>query len=235
MRFLMRALILIMFVSLNLAAFAQQTGEDKAGNWLMYFGTTKLSDRFSLHSELQVRLYEPFSNFNQLLPRIGLNYHFSPDAMGTAGYAYIQTESFEKGALETTASEHRLWEQFVLRNRVNRVLFEHRYRLEQRWITANDVSRYADRARYRLMVTIPLSNRELVPRTFFAALYDEIFLNISDSPFDQNRLYLALGYKASQSISVQTGYLRHRLGALNFDRLQFAVFWNTDLSKNNAE
>ena len=37
----------------------------------------------------------------------------------------------------------------------------------------------------------------------------------------------ALGFKINKSINVQAGYLRHRSGDLNLNRLQVAVFLNT--------
>jgi len=214
---------------------AQETGEDKLGNWLMYFGTSKLSDRYSLHTEVQLRLFEPINNFNQLLPRIGINYHITPSAWATLGYAWIPTESYEKGANLKSSTENRIWEQFLLRNKVGRFAFEHRYRLEQRWISSEGTDTYLDRIRYRLMISVPLSNKEMLPGTWFAAVYDELFMNITDNPFDQNRLYLALGYKLSDALSFQSGYLYHRLGSLNYNRLQFAVFWNMNWSRQAGE
>lgn len=227
----MRIVLFIACIAISFGGKGQQTGEDKLGNWLMYFGTAKVAEQWSIHSELQVRLYEPLSNFNQLLPRVGLNYHISPEAMATVGYAFVPTESFEKGALKISSNEHRVWEQFVLRNKVGRIAFEHRYRLEQRWISSGGSDRYRDRVRYRLMLTLPINSKTMDKHTFFVALYDEVFLNINNSPFDQNRLYMALGYKLNSAFSVQSGYLRHRLGSLSFDRLQFAIFWNADFSK----
>lgn len=46
-----RSIILLMFL-LPVIGFSQ---EDKTGNWLMYFGTNKISDKFSIHSEVQYR------------------------------------------------------------------------------------------------------------------------------------------------------------------------------------
>lgn len=223
--------LLLCFVLSSSSLFAQQTGEDKLGAWWMYFGTTKISDKLSIHSELQLRMYEPVSTFNQLLPRLGLNYHINGTAMATAGYAYIPTESYEKGAALASSKESRIWEQFILRNTVGKFSFEHRYRLEQRWISSNGTTRYRDRARYRLMVTVPLRKPVMEDKTIFLAVYDELFMNIDNSPFDQNRLYVALGYRLSKLLSFQGGYLRHRLGALSYDRLQFGVFLNNSLVK----
>ena len=229
-------MICIVFISNNVKG---QKIEENLGSWFMYFGTHKLSEKYSLHYETQLRNYKIVSNFNQLLPRVGLNYHIDKNTSLTAGYAFIPTQNiFDLGWDEQIITENRIWEQFILKNVINRVKIRHRYRLEQRWIKKVDVvqisnntsfsefsTSYKNRARYMLSVKFPISKNEESP--LFVSLYDEIFLNISDSPFDQNRLFAALGYQINKQMNFQVGYLRHRSGGLNLNRLQLAVFLNT--------
>jgi len=217
-------LICIVFISNNVKG--QNPEENELGNWLMYFGTHKISEKYSLHYETQLRNYEVISNFNQLLPRVGLNYHIDESSIVTAGYAFIPTQNeFDKGWGKEMVTENRIWEQFILRNSINRVKIRHRYRLEQRWVKAGDITTYKNRARYMLSVKLPISKNEESP--LFISLYDEIFLNISDNPFDQNRLFAALGYQVNKQMNIQLGYLRHRSGGLDLNRLQLALFLNS--------
>ena len=213
----------MVFISNNIKG---QNPEENLGNWFMYFGTHKLSEKYSLHYETQLRNYELVSNFNQLLPRVGLNYHIDKNTSLTAGYAFIPTQNvFDQGWGEEMVTENRIWEQFILKNVVNRVKIRHRYRLEQRWVKLGEETTYKNRARYMLSVKLPISKNEDSP--LFISLYDEIFLNISDNPFDQNRLFAALGYQFNKQMNFQVGYLRHRSGNLKLNRLQLAVFLNT--------
>ncbi|MEL6699266.1 MAG: DUF2490 domain-containing protein [Bacteroidota bacterium] len=223
-----RLLPLILLFTFNQIQ-AQDTGEDLWGNWLMYFGTNRVSDKLSIHTEAQYRLYEFSDNFNQLLLRTGLNYHIADHAMATAGYAFIPTRTFAG----VNSSENRIWQQFILRNKLGPVAFEHRYRLEQRWVQQDGVTTYSDRARYRLFFTIPLNKPKIEPETFFLAFYDEVFINITENPFSQNRLFGAVGYAVNKNLSFQVGYLRNRLGPNNFNRVQFAVFFNPDFRKDD--
>ena len=217
-------LVCIVFISNNVKG--QNPAENELGNWLMYFGTHKISEKYSLHYETQLRNYEIISNFNQLLPRVGLNYHIDESSIVTAGYAFIPTQNeFDKGWGKEMVTENRIWEQFILRNSINRVKIRHRYRLEQRWVKAGDITTYKNRARYMFSVKLPISKNEESP--LFISLYDEIFLNISDNPFDQNRLFAALGYQVNKQMNIQLGYLRHRAGSLDLNRLQLALFLNT--------
>ena len=217
-------LVCIVFISNNVKG--QNPAENELGNWLMYFGTHKISEKYSLHYETQLRNYEIISNFNQLLPRVGLNYHIDESSIVTAGYAFIPTQNeFDKGWGKEMVTENRIWEQFILRNSINRVKIRHRYRLEQRWVKAGDITTYKNRARYMFSVKLPISKNEESP--LFISLYDEIFLNISDNPFDQNRLFAALGFQVNKQMNIQLGYLRHRAGSLDLNRLQLALFLNT--------
>lgn len=213
--------VLLVLIAHNL--FAQE-GEDKLGIWYMYFGMNKISDRFSIHTEAQFRYYEMNDNFNQLLLRTGLNYHINPDAIATIGYAYIETDpSFENIPGQSLLFENRIFEQFILKNKVWKLLFEHRFRFEQRFLHEQDFTDYENRARYRLQITLPLN------KTFFLNFYDEIFLNLQNDPFGQNRLYAALGVVLMENLSVQLGYLKNHFTNTNYDRLQLAVFYNPDL------
>ena len=206
--------------------FLSQTKEDKLGSWWMYFGTHHLNEKYSIHYETQLRHYEVGTNFFQLLPRVGLNYKIDDNSMVTAGYAWIPTQpDLGEGLDGDLVTENRIWQQFILRNKINNIKFRHRYRLEQRWVKQNDVTSYKNRARYMLSAKVPLSKNESSP--LFLFIYDEIFLHIDDNPFNQNRLYGALGYTVNKNMNIQAGYLRHRNGDLNLDRLQLAVFLNT--------
>lgn len=223
-------LLLFLFTINCFLLSAQDTGEDNLGAWYMYFGTNKLSEKWSLHTEAQFRYYEVTGNFNQMLLRTGGNYHISDKAIATLGYAYITTDTnFEEFNGEKNSFEHRIFQQFILKNAVGKFAFEHRYRLEQRFLEQYGISDTQHRARYRLQVTYPLNEN------WFLNFYDEIFINLQDPLFGQNRLYGALGYKVNSDLSLQLGYLKNHFTGRNYDRLQLGVFFNPDLSKMSAQ
>jgi hypothetical protein len=232
----MKRISVLLALFFTISSFAQQIGDDQLGSWHMYFGTNKISEKVSIHSEVQLRYYEQAKNFNQMLLRTGINYHLNPDAIATFGYGYIETDgTFEELSSDLNAIEHRIFEQLILKNKVGQFKFEHRYRLEQRFIHRGDKSdtNYSTsnehRARYRMQVTLPLTD------IFFLNFYDEIFLNLQGNVYGQNRLYAALGLNVTENLSVQAGYLKNHFPTANFDRLQIGVIWNTDLRKKNKE
>ena len=220
----------LLFTNTNFSQSNSILPDDYLGSWLMYFGTHHLNDKYSIHYETQLRNYELTNNFFQLLPRVGLNYKIDDNSMVTAGYAFIPTQTdFDEGWGNNMVTENRVWEQFILRNSIGSIKIRHRYRLEQRWVKNGNNTSYKNRARYMLSFKIPKSKKEDFP--LFLSVYDEIFINISDEPFNQNRLYTALGYQFNTKANVQLGYLKHHNTAAgiiqNLNRLQLAVFLNT--------
>ena len=214
-----------MLILLPVSLLAQEGG---TGNWMMYFGMNKLNEQFSLHTEVQYRNHTITPNeIEQLLLRTGLNYHFSREAFASAGYAYIASYEFESPQKPPESTEHRIWQQFILNNRIGPLKFEHRYRIEQRWVN-ND---FRSRFRYRLMLFIPLNSRQIEAGSLFLGLYDEIFVNGEWDFFDRNRLYGALGYQLNRTSNIQVGLLHQQVNTFGKWYLQFALVFNPDLSK----
>ena len=206
----------------SLIGFSQQDN----GNWLMYFGTNKISEKFSIHSEFQYRNHtiSP-TNIEQLLLRTGLNYHFKPNASATFGYAHIGNHVYESVRKSPETEEHRIWQQLLTTNNIGRVKFEHRYRLEERFAETD----FKIRFRYRLMLFVPLNRPKIETGTMYLGVYDEIFINDKATFFDRNRLYGGLGYQHADNIHFQVGVLRQETQTASKTFLQFGLIFNTDL------
>jgi len=230
MKTLFVTILLSFSISFKISAQQVSDQQDKTGNWLMYFGQNKVSAKLSIHSEIQYRnhTFEPV-NIEQLLLRTGLNFHFAENALATAGYGYIASHDYESEQSSPEKTEHRIWQQLITTNVVGKVKFEHRYRIEQRWIN----NQYRNRLRYRLMVFLPLNTQKIEPGSFYLGIYDEIFLNTEQSFFDRNRLYGSLGYQFNEKVGVQWGILRQRINEFGKWYMQFAVIFNPDFRKDS--
>jgi hypothetical protein len=117
-----------------------------------------------------------------------------------------------------------------MNNLLGRIKFEHRYRIEQRWVDQV----YSNRIRYRLMAFIPLNKPSIQPGTIFIGLSDEIFVNTRESFFDRNRLYGALGYQISKATGLQVGILHQQVRNQDKWYLQLAVVFNPDFRKSDS-
>ena len=217
----------IFLIFLFSVLMVQVKAQNNIGAWYMYFGTNKFSEKWSWHTEAQHRNHDIVPNIEQLLLRTGLNYHYSKNAIFTGGYGYITGHQYDAGLFHPNSTEHRIFQQVIIKQNVSRVGVEHRYRAEQRWVNKSYISRY----RYRVMLTFPLNNKEMTDKTFFLGLYDEIFINGRSDYFGLNRIYGALGYKFNSDLSLQLGILNQ--AKINSDKwyLQFALFYNLNFLK----
>jgi len=139
----------------------------------------------------------------------------------TAGYAFIH--NYRKlGNAEGYLPEHRTWEQFLYNHAVKRLLVTHRLRVEQRFISKAivennelkaDGNMYANRFRYFIRNILPFKKTPVFTKGVFAALQNEVFFNFGDKSavngktFDQNRLYIATGYRFHKSFDLEAGYM----------------------------
>ncbi|WPR71824.1 DUF2490 domain-containing protein [Flavobacterium sp. NG2] len=178
---------------------------EQTNTWLSYNGNHKLTEKWALHTEYQLRRNEGLKNPMQHLIRFGLDYHLNKDVSVTAGWAYIETAAYGEFAEQIPSkfnnhkfNEQRLWEQLAINHKNSgRFFFDSRFRLEQRWSQSftntgtpmsPNFARYDDpeegywklrhRARYRFRVQVPLTSSTMKDNTLFLALADEIMVNV---------------------------------------------------------
>ncbi|QCR24476.1 DUF2490 domain-containing protein [Pontibacter sp. SGAir0037] len=213
--------------------------------WYMYFGDHKLTDKWGIHTEAQLRRHNIVSDPQQFLLRTGVNYNLTNTAMFTLGYGFIETHPYGDFPAAGKFPEHRIYEQLQVKGNIERVGLQHRYRLEQRWIgsAAADTYTYLNRARYMLKATLPLLGTTIDAKEPFLAVYDEIFIgfgnNIQRNIFDQNRAYAAVGFKFNDAATLELGYLNQILQKASgtvFEHnhtLQVSLFYNIDFTGSN--
>ncbi|MGK2860539.1 MAG: DUF2490 domain-containing protein [Chitinophagaceae bacterium] len=203
--------------------------QSQFSGWLASFNTFKTGKKTSIHADIQWRSSDELKHTQTLLLRSGLNFHVSKKITTTAGYAFIHNRRVING-ISGYAPEHRIWEQLVFSHKLKNIFVSHRFRLEQRFISKssiinnelkNDGSFYASRFRYFIRNVLPLQKQEKFTRGFFAALQNEVFLNMGNTAnvnrkiFDQNRAYLAIGYRVNKFVDLETGYLNQYIAGRN--------------------
>lgn len=196
------ALLFFVVIFFQSICFAQQPQ-----SWLIYFGQSKFKDsKFSLHHEVQFRDHTLVGDHNQSLFRVGGQYLFKPYLQGTMGYGFIYSE--QPGSPNLPTNEHRIYQEALFSHPLKRARIKHRLRLEERFIEGRD---FMGRFRYSLFVDVPLTKRDFNAGGAYLALYNEVFLNIDDSQdiktFDRNRMYGGVGYKLTDRLGLQLGYM----------------------------
>jgi hypothetical protein len=243
--------MLLLLYTVPLFVSAQKVISDQTHGWLMYFGNHKLTNKISLHTEYQFRRADGFSDWQQSLTRLGVDYKLKDNVTITAGYGYIVTFPYGDQPIADKFHEHRIWQTLTTTQRIGRLYLNHRYRLEQRWLEnriknntgefESDGYTFRERIRYRFLVNIPISRHDMDPGCVFASLYDEPFIqfgkNFDRNYIDQNRLYAALGYVVNSACNFQLGYLNQYVikgDGLKAERnhtMQVAFTYNFDFRK----
>lgn len=204
------------FTYLSPLAQVQQTG------WAASFSTFGLPGKWSLHLDAQARSTDNVKEVQTLLVRPGVNYHINKNWVASAGYALIRNRR-TIGSLSELLTEHRAWQQLVYNHKWNRVASAYRMRFEQRFLPVvnNNLASLwkeghepAYRMRYFMRHMLPLQKGHVFNEGLFFALQNEVFINtgnksaVNNRSFDQNRLYLALGYRLPNTkIDLEAGYL----------------------------
>lgn len=206
-----------------------QFDEDKLGAWYMYFfDTTFKEGPWGVQGDVQYRNWNLGGDLEQLLLRSGVTYKPKNfNGKFTLGYGHITSGEFGDG--NSTSTESRIYQELLLPHKLGgRFFAKHRFRYEQRFVENQD---FRTRYRYNLFLTVPLNNKELIEKTIYLSLYNELFINgqrdIGDGNrvevFDRNRLYMAMGYVLKKKLKVQLGVMRQSTNSWNKNQLQVSV------------
>ncbi len=192
------------------------------GNWFIYFGNKELNSRWNIHHEIQYRNYNFIGDLEQLLLRTGLGYNLTEGNNNVLlGYGFIHSENYVGSSdVKANVDEHRIFQQFITRHKIARVSVQHRYRFEQRFIEENFRLRY----RYFLSLNLPLTDSEMNDNTLYLSAYNEIFIHGDGVLFDRNRLYGGLGFKCSDNLRFEVGYMNQFLQNFNRDQINLIAF-----------
>lgn len=217
----MKKLILLIIIISPFFSYAQDSG---LGNWMIYIGSKKVNQKLNIHHEVQYRNYNAIGDLEQLLLRTGIGLNLSENNNNLlVGYGYILSHrQVVAPNEEVEINEHRIFQQFVTKQKFGRVNLQHRYRFEQRWVDSD----FKVRFRYFLAFSIPLNKKMMEDKTIYLSAYNEIFINSRNNIFDRNRLYGGIGYKLNKSIRFEIGYMNQFLNNGNRDQVNLITFAN---------
>ncbi|MFT5885302.1 MAG: hypothetical protein ACI9IP_001762 [Arcticibacterium sp.] len=194
------------------------------GNWINYFGNKQINSQWNWHHEAQFRNYDALGDLEQLLLRTGIGRNLTEDNNNLLlGYGFIISENYITDNLEKVGiNEHRIYQQFITKQKLGIVSLQHRYRFEQRFVAGD----FKTRLRYFLSMNVPLTRKEITDNTLYLSAYNEIFINPKNSVFDRNRLYGALGYKFNKQVKVELGYMNQFFKNGGRDQINMNTFVN---------
>ena len=199
--------------------------EKELGNWIGATSALRFSDKWNLFLQGELRTWEMASNLNELLWRGAGHYDFSKKYMGAVGYVRVDTWPYTDGGLRKFY-ENRAYQEFLIRAKWGKAKANHRFRLEQRWITSDEFgTEYSNRVRYMLAYTHPLNSDTMTPGTNFIQVFDEVFVDFdkggywfnlegAEAGLNQNRLYVGFGRQVAALSNIRLGLLWQGCAAL---------------------
>ncbi|MEO7997978.1 MAG: DUF2490 domain-containing protein [Gemmatimonadaceae bacterium] len=195
---------------------------DQPAAWLAFSGANPISDKWRLLSDVQIRQYGAGRQPMQRFFKLGLLRVLTPGVRAGAGYMLAHTsppEEFVPTVVRFT--EHRMFEQFDMNAATGRFAWNHRYRLEQRWLERLGTSgadsathlgwNYSNRFRYMARVTTSRGGGAPKNGKPYITAYNELFVSfgriVRYNVFDQNRAFAGVGYQWSPKLRAELGYL----------------------------
>lgn len=222
---ILKSLALIIFTLGTAKSFAQKSD---LGAWYMYFGNNKISKKLNFHNEIQYRNFDGIGDLEQLLIRTGIGYDLTENNNNVLlGYGFILSQPYVNGEKKENI-EHRIFQQYITKQKFGRFYLQHRYRLEERFLQDD----FRMRFRYLLGLNVPINNKEMLPKTFYGSVYNEIFLNLNSPTFDRNRVYGALGYVINKNLRIEAGYMNQIQENRNRGQVQIGFYNNIPFNKN---
>jgi hypothetical protein len=242
--FFFTGLVFFGLMGISPAQVSEKHIEVREQFWVGYFNQTRFTDQFGFWLDVHYRRTDDFADRSfQFLFRPALIYFIKDNLRANLGYALVK--HFPEEGRSTTRTEHRAWQQIWWNQKYKGLSTLQWLRFEQRFNekVINDVKmdghNYTFRARYNISFFVPLKGKEITAKTPFVAAMDEVFLNFGDkvvyNTFDQNRLFVGMGYQFTSHLNAQLGYMNvYQQEAsdsryLSTHAIRFFVFHSLDL------
>lgn len=241
-----RSLLVLFFLASVYAQAQEKEVEYLEQTWFAYFNQTRLTEKSGVWADVHLRWTGNFvDNLGVSIARLGYTYYITNQVRATVGYAYATQYGLTPDAPDIP--EHRPWQQIQWTEKKSWFTMAQYIRLEERFrrvvedgeLTSDYSFNY--RIRYNMAFSIPLKGKELVAKTPFLFINDELHINlgeeITNNYFDQNRFFVGLGYQFTSSLNAQLGYMKvfqqlpQPSTFRNIDAIRLFVFHNLDFRK----
>jgi hypothetical protein len=197
--FIVTACLLVVY------SFSEAQSDHTLGAWHVVYVKGNISPKLSFMGEGNLRTYNYDFKFDYLEVKGGIYYALVKNLWCLAGAGIINL--YPPGGFlkpPATQKEFRTWFELFYIHSSGRFYFDHRFRIEQRFIPEN----YKNRIKYRFGFRVPINKRRIEEGSAYIAVNDELYIPQYGPPIEKNRIYAGAGYKISKSTTFQVGYAR---------------------------
>jgi hypothetical protein len=184
---------------------------ENAQFWISTNNVFRISERWALLNDIHIRRTDFVAEPNFYFLRVGAQYYIKPNLRVAGGYAHLWLTT--QGNWDRFQNENRIYQQFSISQRFEKLNALFRLRTEQRFFnnvvdgTSLNDDFFVNRVRFLVSVGIPFKEGG---KTQFM-LADEIHLNFGEevvfNTFNQNRLTVGIKHKINNHWSFDTGYM----------------------------
>ena len=188
---------------------------------LASFNSFKINEKWSVHFDSQLRSTDDMEYLQSILLRPGVNYRLNKKVTLSGGLAYIPNRRTINN-ITGFVPEKLLWQQLSYAYKIHSILVNNRFRFEERslpiaTVNNNNLKVYSHnsnfRLRYLIRNLIPFKKELIFNKGLFMAIQNEVFINTgkkssgNGKTFDQNRAYGGLGYRVTDKLDIEAGYM----------------------------
>ena len=214
--------------------------------WTRYYNQLTLDNKWSIHTEIDNRIFFKPSKQNLYVLRINGRYKINSQIEIGLGFAYFSVATQDpKNNSNFAIPEYRGLQDISWKQEYNKFILLQRFQVEERFFHNADKlnllsgTTFNWRFRYRIQGEFNFFKKE---NQFLKAIaYDELMINtgknIIKNTFDQNRIYGALQLGVNKNIALELGYLnsfQQRSSGkdyFNRDIIRFTIFHKISLKK----
>ncbi len=218
--------------------------------WVSYFNQSRLSKKWGIWDELQVKTHDHFTNqLSNTEATIGGIYYLNNNIKLVDGYTLVTIYPTEGKTMNSF--EHRSWQIIQVTTLKPKIKFTQWLRLEERFksqiINNNTLGTGYDfsfRTRYNIFMQIPLGKKKYAPGHFSILTANEIFLNLGGNTptniFDQDRFFIGTFYHVNKHDNLQIGFTKvyqqmaNKSNFKSLDVIKLTYFNNLDFSTKKA-
>jgi hypothetical protein len=239
-------LLLVCFAS---RAQTEKNVDHQSLLWTRYYNQLTLTNKWSLHTEFDNRVFLKPTEENLYVLRLQGRYKINPEFEVGAGFAYFSVATQNPDVtFDFNVPEYRTQQDITWKHDIESVTLNQRFQIEERFIhNANKEgllpgTTFYWRFRYRLQGEYSCWKKE--NQYLKAIVYDELMINggknVVKNTFDQNRIYAALQYGVNKNIALELGYLnsfqQRASGVDYFDRdiIRFTFYHKINLHKRSS-
>ncbi len=235
---------------------------------ILFAGIAKSQDRVFFTAFPGISLTVPVSRNVDVITASSLQYNLADKSYNDSDFpAAVNYYDFQAGAVYkysqilhfaaawyyrhtdperlNSAVENRLWQQISTTGMVNNLRIRNRFRLEQRFISANgNTAPVRWRFRYLAGIEIPLQGEKTDIGEFYLTASNEVYLSLNTprpSVISENWAVALTGYRISQKNRIEAGpawqlQVRNKAGELNHSiHFQVNLLLNINFEKSKTK